>query len=73
MSIVNVTEKEQQLVSMLRKTGEALDACRAELNTLKSLIADTHTARGRYHTQMAWATLYEARGLPFAKPVSGLK
>jgi regulator of replication initiation timing len=33
--ITHISEKETQLVSMLRKTGEALDACTAERDALK--------------------------------------
>lgn len=34
--ITHISEKETQLVSMLRKTGEALDACTAERDALKA-------------------------------------
>ena len=33
--ITHISEKETQLVSMLRKTGEALDACTAERDALE--------------------------------------
>ena len=33
--ITHISEKETQLVSMLRKTGEALDACTAERDEFK--------------------------------------
>jgi len=41
----------------------------AALESLKNLVAKTQSAKGRYHSQIAWANLYEACGLPFVKPM----
>jgi hypothetical protein len=43
--ITHISEKETQLVSMLRKTGEALDACTAERDAFKDTLQDV---RGHY-------------------------
>jgi hypothetical protein len=71
--ITHISEKETQLVSMLRKTGDALDACTAERDVLRTLVVNVHHAKGRYHSQLAMCALYEACGLPNVKPVSGEK
>lgn len=49
--------------------------CKAieERDALKALVINVHQARGRYHSQIAMAALYEAVGLPNVKPVSGEK
>lgn len=46
---------------------------RKQFLDLKALVAKVHTAKGRYHSQIAMAALYEACGLPNVKPTSGEK
>jgi hypothetical protein len=55
------------------KLDGALATVKKELDALKTLVVKVHQARGRYHSQMAQAALYEAAGLPNVKPVSGEK
>lgn len=73
MSITQISECETALNAMLRKTGADWDAARAERDAIKALVVKVHQARGRYHSQIAMAALYEACGLPNVKPVSGEK
>ena len=40
---------------------------------LRTLVKKVHEAKGRYHSQIAMANLYEACGLPFVRPVKGAK
>lgn len=80
MSITQITERETALQKSFDRVVNSAHAaletgCKAivELDALKSLVIKVHQARGRYHSQIAMAALYEAVGLPNVKPVSGKK
>ena len=45
----------------------------AERDALKTLVANVHKAKGRYHNQLAMCALYDAVGLPNVRPISGQK
>lgn len=46
-----------------------IDAQAAEIERLQAAINRTHTAKGRYHTQLAMCDLYDAVGLPNTRPM----
>jgi len=83
--ITHVTERETALADEVRRLKGELELQRMktycaqisdiamERDALKTLVANVHKAKGRYHSQLAMAVLYEACGLPFVKPVSGEK
>ena len=80
MSITHVTERETALQKSFDRVVNAAQmavetGCKAidEFDALKALVIKVHQARGRYHSQIAMAALYEAVGLPNVKPVSGEK
>jgi len=77
MSITNITPREQELTKRVKEleavvlgAGVTITGLEREISELKSLVANVHTARGRYHSQIAMARLYEACKLPFVMPVS---
>ena len=71
--ITHITAKETALTNTLRTTTEALTLVTAERDALKTLVANVHKAKGRYHNQLAMCALYDAVGLPNVRPISGQK
>ena len=47
-----------------REIGQLLD----KVEWLRSMVIKLHTAKGRYHTQIAACDLYDAVGLPNERP-----
>ncbi len=45
-----------------------LENCKAKYRTLQAAVQKLHKAKGRYHTQIAAAELYELCGLPAERP-----
>ena len=79
MSITQITERETaltqanaDLVLANRDCVAWFDALKVDHDALLALIKRVHDARGRYHSQLAMAALYEAAGLPCVKPISGV-
>ena len=75
MSIINITPREQELTKRVKEleavvlgAGVTITGLERKISELKSLVANVHTARGRYHNHIAMARLYEACKLPFAMP-----
>ncbi len=64
-----IEAEEAAAQAALNIAHEQYEELREELAALKNLVAKTQSAKGRYHSQIAWANLYEACGLPFAKPM----
>lgn len=83
--ITVVTETEAKLAAECHKLRSELELQRMktycaqisdiamERDALKTLVENVHKAKGRYHSQLAMAALYEACGLPHTKPISGEK
>ena len=55
------------------KLDGALATVKKELDAIKTLVVNTHHAKGRYHSQLAMCDLYDAVGLPNVRPISGQK
>lgn len=61
-------ENARLLSDVTRPESIDVGLMRAEIERLKTAIKRTHSANGRYHSQLAMCDLYDAVGLPNVRP-----
>ena len=66
---MELAKEVERYAAINRTLAAALEASEAEVGRLNQLITKLHTAKGRYHTQLAACDLFDAVGLKNERPV----